>query len=133
MSISPKVVLTQIALNAVVGELTHAEQLELFHAEFRAAAYAPIEVDGEEIYPADFVCFDNGGKTIDRYTIYPDASEDDCLGVDGNGGRTYSQWGTGNCVGMMTESPNADNFLINWHTLPVDTLIHVRKRIGEPS
>lgn len=125
-----KLVLAQIAVMPTLNQLSNHERIELLALLYRDAVYAPIGV-GALYDPSEFLCFDNGGKTADRYSIYPDDSND-CLGVCGDGGRKFSQWCTGNRLGMLQEaqSGESDNFLVDWASLPADTILHVRQRLG---
>ncbi len=74
--------------------------------------------------------YDNGGESIDRYTIvmkyqpWNDKTQGyfPCLGVDGIGGNVFSQWGScvvGSHLGKQ----------IKFTDLPIQTQEHVNQRL----
>ena len=72
--------------------------------------------------------YDNCGKTIDRYTIVTEPSYTNdlwqCLGVDGVGGRGFSQWSEcllGRHLGK----------LVKFEDLPTETQDHVIERLKD--
>lgn len=70
--------------------------------------------------------YDNGGKTIDRYTIVtqPSYSNDlwECLGVDSVGGTGFSQWGECKLGRHLGKE-------IKFNELPKETQDHVLERL----
>jgi len=73
--------------------------------------------------------WDNGGKTVDRYTIILDPKqgwdEGDSLGVDDEGGKSFSQFDSGTKEGSNLGKK------IKWDKLPEITQKHIVKRLKE--